>query len=61
MHDSCRCISDFLFDILTEGDSFLSCSFDRHVRLWDTETGQCKGTYSNRKVPYCCKFYPKVK
>jgi pre-mRNA-processing factor 17 len=42
-----------------DGSRFLSSSFDRYVRLWDTETGDCLGTYSNRKVPYCCAFYPK--
>lgn len=34
------------------GSQFLSSSFDRYVRLWDLETGQAVGTYSNRKMNY---------
>jgi len=37
---------------------FVTGSFDRFMRLWDTETGQCISTFTNRKVPYCVKFYP---
>ena len=46
-------------DFSSDGARFLSCSFDRHVRMWDTETGQCTGTFTNRKVPNCAKFYPR--
>lgn len=42
----------------SDGRTFLSCGFDRFVRLWDTETGQCLNTFTNRRVPYCVKFYP---
>jgi len=41
-----------------DGSKFLTASFDRFSRLWDTETGQAIGTFTNRKVPYCCTFYP---
>uniref|UniRef100_A0A286X8C7 Uncharacterized protein n=1 Tax=Cavia porcellus TaxID=10141 RepID=A0A286X8C7_CAVPO len=36
------------------GIQFLSAAYDRYLKLWDTETGQC----TNRKVPYCVKFNP---
>lgn len=41
-----------------DGRQFLSCSFDRFIRLWDTETGQSVASFTNRRVPYCVKFYP---
>jgi pre-mRNA-processing factor 17 len=40
------------------GLEFLSSSFDRVIRLWDVETGQAKGTFTNRKMGYDVKFRP---
>jgi len=40
------------------GDNFLSTSYDRYIKLWDTETGQCKQSFTSKKVGYCCKFNP---
>ncbi|CEG49789.1 mRNA splicing factor [Plasmopara halstedii] len=42
----------------TDGKQFLSCSFDRFIQLWDTETGQAVHSFTTRRVPYCVKFYP---
>jgi len=41
-----------------EGQTFLSCGYDRFVRQWDTETGQCTARMSNGTIPYCVKYYP---
>jgi pre-mRNA-processing factor 17 len=41
-----------------DGSSFLSSGFDRYIRMWDVETGQAKGTYSNRKMAYQVRYYP---
>ncbi len=41
------------------GTRFLSSGFDRLVRLWDTESGQAVSTFTNRKMAYCVRFYPK--
>jgi pre-mRNA-processing factor 17 len=41
-----------------DGRQFLSCSFDRFIQLWDTETGQAVNSFTTRRVPYCVKFYP---
>jgi len=43
----------------TNGKRFLSCSFDRYIRLWDTESGTVLQTFTNRRVPYVLQFYPK--
>ena len=43
----------------SNGKTFLSCSFDRYIRLWDTETGQVLNTFTNRRVPYVVQYYPK--
>ena len=41
-----------------DGKRFLTASYDRYVRLWDVETGECIKTFTNRRVPYVVKFYP---
>ena len=38
--------------------SFLSASFDRQMKLWDTETGQCKARFTTGKIPHVVKFNP---
>ena len=41
-----------------DGTEFLSASFDRFIRLWNTESGVVLGTFTNRRVPYVVQFYP---
>jgi pre-mRNA-processing factor 17 len=41
-----------------DGSTFLSASFDKYVKLWDTETGKCISRHTNQSVPYCVKFNP---
>lgn len=33
-------------------------AYDRYVKLWDTETGDCIKSFTNHKVLYCVKFNP---
>lgn len=40
------------------GDQFLSASYDRFIKLWDTETGQAISRFTNKKMAFCCKFNP---
>ncbi|CAG9559637.1 unnamed protein product [Danaus chrysippus] len=40
------------------GTHFLSAAYDRYIKLWDTETGECVSRFTSRKVPYCVKFNP---
>ena len=42
-----------------DGSKFVSCSYDRYLKLWDTETGECITALTNRKPPYCIKVHPK--
>jgi len=41
-----------------DGREFLSCAYDKHVRVWDTETGACVGDFAADKVPLCATWYP---
>jgi pre-mRNA-processing factor 17 len=41
-----------------DGSRFVSCSYDRYLKLWDTETGQCISAFTNRKLPFCCVLHP---
>lgn len=41
------------------GTQFASASYDRFLRLWDTKSGKVLQTFTNRRVPYVVKFYPK--
>ncbi|XP_033120463.1 pre-mRNA-processing factor 17-like [Anneissia japonica] len=40
------------------GDKFISAGYDRYMKIWDTETGECISRFTNNKVPYCVKFNP---
>ncbi|XP_028415005.1 pre-mRNA-processing factor 17-like [Dendronephthya gigantea] len=51
-----KAVRDICFN--NDGSTFLSAAYDRFCKLWDTETGQCLGRFTNRKVPYCVKFNP---
>jgi len=51
-----KAVRDICFS--NDGKRFLSCGYDRYIKLWDTETGACLGSYTNHKTPYCVKFFP---
>lgn len=51
-----KSVRDICFS--NDGTQFLSASYDRNIKLWDTETGRCISVFSNRKIPYCVKFNP---
>lgn len=51
-----KAVKDISFS--NDGRRFLSCGYDRQMKLWDTETGQCIKRFGNGKIPYVIKFHP---
>ena len=51
-----KAVKDISFS--NDGRRFLSCGYDRQMKLWDTETGQCIKRFGNGKLPYVIKFHP---
>lgn len=51
-----KAVKDVTFS--NDGRRFLSCGYDRQMKLWDTETGQCLKRFSNGKIPYVVRFHP---
>jgi len=51
-----KAVKDVSFS--NDGRKFLSCGYDRQMKLWDTETGQCLKRFSNGKIPYVIRFHP---
>ena len=41
-----------------DGRHFLSVSYDKYVKLWDTETGQCVSRHTTGKIPFCGRLHP---
>lgn len=41
-----------------DGTTFFSCSYDKTVKVWDTETGKCTFYKHHRALPYCATFHP---
>eukprot|EP01100_Stratorugosa_tubuloviscum_P009485 TRINITY_DN3983_c0_g2_i1.p1 TRINITY_DN3983_c0_g2~~TRINITY_DN3983_c0_g2_i1.p1 ORF type:complete len:624 (+),score=247.26 TRINITY_DN3983_c0_g2_i1:132-2003(+) len=41
-----------------DGLKILSTSYDKHLKVWDTETGQRICSNKLRKMPICSKFFP---
>ena len=44
-------------DFNNSGDHFLSTSYDRYIKLWDTETGECVNRFTNNKVGTMAQLY----
>ncbi|KAG8814362.1 hypothetical protein FRC17_001147, partial [Serendipita sp. 399] len=51
-----RAVKDVTFS--NDGRRFLSCGFDRFIKLWDTETGKCIKNFSNGKMAHVLRFHP---
>ncbi|RDA90251.1 hypothetical protein CP533_0667 [Ophiocordyceps camponoti-saundersi (nom. inval.)] len=51
-----KAVSDICFN--NAGTQFLSSSYDRMIKLWDTETGRCVTKFTTGKTPHVIKFNP---
>ncbi|KAB8337117.1 hypothetical protein FH972_021421 [Carpinus fangiana] len=51
-----KSISDV--DYSPSGRQFLSASFDRSMKQWDTETGACIAQFSTGATPHCIRWNP---
>lgn len=45
-------------DFHPSGTTFLTASYDRQIKLWDTEYGKCLGRFSTGKTPHVVRFNP---
>ncbi|KAJ5808800.1 hypothetical protein N7474_010069 [Penicillium riverlandense] len=45
-------------DFHPTGKTFLTASYDRQIKLWDTEYGKCLGRFSTGKTPHVIRFNP---
>ncbi|PVU89348.1 hypothetical protein BB561_005407 [Smittium simulii] len=51
-----KAVRDITFD--NKGKRFLSTSFDKYIKLWDTETGQVISRFTSGKTPYMSRLHP---
>lgn len=51
-----QAVRDICFN--NDGTQFLSAGYDRYIKLWDTEKGDCISKFTSRKIAYCVKFNP---
>ena len=45
-------------DFTPDGTKFLSASYDRQTKVWDTETGACLGRFSTGSTPHVVRWQP---
>ena len=66
VHGSGKCMRTYLghekalkdITFWNDGTRFVSTSWDKKVKLWDTETGKVISTVTSGKVAYCVKSHP---
>ncbi len=55
-HGHSRPVRDICFD--HDGRHFASCSYDKTVKYWDTESGKCTFAKEHSDIPYCVRIHP---
>ncbi|KAI5803879.1 WD40-repeat-containing domain protein [Geopyxis carbonaria] len=53
-----KAVTDITFT--PDGKQFLSASYDRYMKLWDTETGACLSHFTTGKIPHVIRFNPSM-
>ncbi|EON62653.1 hypothetical protein W97_01877 [Coniosporium apollinis CBS 100218] len=51
-----KSVNDISFNY--DGRSFLTASYDKSMKLWDTETGACISRFSTKATPHVIRFNP---
>ncbi|CAZ82775.1 unnamed protein product [Tuber melanosporum] len=51
-----KAVTDITFN--NSGSQFLTASYDRYMKLWDTETGKCLHRFTTGKIPHVIRFNP---
>nr|GMD18168.1 pre-mRNA-processing factor 17 isoform X2 [Ipomoea batatas] len=51
-----KAVRDIWFS--NDGTKFLTASYDKNIKYWDTETGKVISTFSTGKVPYVVRLNP---
>ncbi|KAL9135642.1 MAG: hypothetical protein Q9175_003153 [Cornicularia normoerica] len=51
-----KSVSDVNFN--PTGTQFVSGSYDRFMKIWDTESGACVSRFKTGAIPHCIKFNP---
>ncbi|KAG9154801.1 hypothetical protein Leryth_020078 [Lithospermum erythrorhizon] len=51
-----KAVRDISFS--NDGTKFLTASYDRNIKYWDTETGKVISTFSTGKIPYVVRLNP---
>jgi len=41
-----------------DGTKFMTASYDRYVKMWDTEYGKCISRHTSKRIPYCVRIHP---
>lgn len=45
-------------DFSPDGTKFITASYDRQMKVWDTETGACTGRFSTGSTPHVVRWQP---
>lgn len=51
-------MKDVAFSGSNGGQRFASCSYDKTLKIWDTESGSCESAFSLKGYPYCVTWHP---